>query len=65
MKKSGIISAAIMLFAAGSLCARVLTLGGSDILRSVVEDGVDIAQDGFIAKGLVYMLDFYHGFLLF
>lgn len=40
MKKSGIISAAIMLFAAGSLCARVLTLGGSDILRSVVEDGV-------------------------
>ena len=40
MKKSGIIFAAIMLFAAGSLCARVLTLGGSDILRSVVEDGV-------------------------
>ena len=40
-------------------------LTDNEIGLAVVEDGVDVAQDGFIAKGLVYMLDFYHGFLLF
>ena len=43
-------------------CAR---LTDNEVGLAVVEDGVDVAQDGFIAKGLVYMLDFYHGFLLF